>query len=67
MIAEHLLQDCQTHQNVRSKTWSADTAVRELIYSPLVNLCSPSYRSSCPSKQRRRRRKIYSVCQLTKV
>ena len=38
MTVEHFLQDCQTHQNVRSETWPADTPVREKIYGPVENL-----------------------------
>ena len=63
MTVEHFLQDCQTRQNLRAETWpAADTAVRgEKIVRPCGEppACSsmrPSYRRSCLSERRRRRR-----------
>ena len=38
MTVEHVLQDCQTHQNVRAEAWPADTLVREKVYGPVENL-----------------------------
>ena len=31
VTVEHLLQDYLTHQNLGAETWSADTAVREMV------------------------------------
>ena len=37
MTVEQFLQDCQTRQNLKAETWSADTPVRE-IYGHVENL-----------------------------
>ena len=31
MTVEHVLKDCQNHQNLRAETWLADTLVKEKI------------------------------------
>ena len=38
VTAEDFLQDCPTHQNLRSEPWAVDTAVREKVCGPVDTL-----------------------------